>query len=81
MTARLTLRTMSGYVACKMTRLTEWREARSLTKRDLADLTGYSESTFSLIESGKRRLSLEAKVTIARRLGVPIRELFEVDNG
>ncbi|HUP68498.1 MAG TPA: helix-turn-helix transcriptional regulator [Acidimicrobiales bacterium] len=60
-------------------RLREWRIAHDLTLEEQADLTGASISMLSLAERGLRNLSWPMKVKIARRLGVPIRELFEVE--
>jgi transcriptional regulator with XRE-family HTH domain len=66
-------------MATQMTKLREWRVGNDYTLQEVADLTGVSESMLSLVERGRRNLSPRARVTVARRLGVPIGELFEVD--
>jgi transcriptional regulator with XRE-family HTH domain len=58
--------------------LREWRERNRLTLEELGDLVGYTRSHLSRIERGERALSAEAKVRMARRLGVPIRKLFPI---
>lgn len=60
------------------TPLRAWREARGYTLEEVSALTGYSAATLSGAETGRRRLSPAAKVTISRRLGAPLRELFPV---
>lgn len=61
------------------TRLALWRAHQKLTMREASDLTGLSPSMWSRLESGERRASRELKLRISRALGVPISELFEVD--
>ena len=61
------------------TKLREWRVRRRLTLREISDLTGISPPMLSLAERGERRLAPLTKVAIARRLGAPLRELFEVE--
>ena len=61
-------------------RLRLWRMGAGWTLEEVADLTGYSVSQLSRAERGERNLSPTAKVRISRCLGVPIRELFEVDD-
>ena len=63
----------------KGSRLRSWRERERLTLADMGALTGYSASMLSLVEGGKRRLSREGKVMLSRRLGVPLRDLFAVE--
>ena len=60
-------------------RLREWRLAEDLTLDEVAGLVGLSVSMVSLVERGKRNLSPRAKVLFARRLGLPVRELFYVE--
>ena len=62
-----------------MTSLKQWREKERLTLEEVGDLVGYSAAMLCRIEQGVRRPSREAKVRIARRLGVPIRALFPVE--
>jgi transcriptional regulator with XRE-family HTH domain len=60
--------------------LREWRERNRLTLEELGDLVGYTRSHLSRVERGERALSAEAKVRIARRLGVQIRKLFPLQD-
>lgn len=60
-------------------RLRVWRIEAGWTLEEMADLTGYSVSQLSRAERGERNLSPAAKVRISRCLGVPIRDLFELD--
>ena len=62
-----------------VTRLQKWRIAADLTLEEESDLTGYSTAMLSLAERGLREFSPMAKVHIARRLGVAISDLFEVE--
>ena len=61
-----------------MTRLREWRERQRLTLEDVADLTGVSIAMLSRVERGERQMAPMTRVALARRLGVPVRELFGV---
>ena len=56
-----------------------WRQKNRLTLEDISDLTGLSVSMLSRVERGQRHLSLKAKVLLARRLGVRIRDLFPAE--
>lgn len=56
-----------------------WRTGEGLTLDEVADLTGLSKSYVSRIERGERQPTPHTKVLIARRLGVEVRDLFEVD--
>jgi transcriptional regulator with XRE-family HTH domain len=60
-------------------RLRCWRASEELTLADLADLTGYSKPYLSRVERGERSPSPKAKVTMARRLGVAVRDIFDVE--
>ena len=75
----MTKRLASGQARENGSRLRTWREQERLTLAEVSALTGYSEPMLSLVETGKRRLSRQGKVLLARRLGVPLRELFEVE--
>lgn len=57
----------------------KWRNNRGFTLAEVADLIGVEESVLSRIERGERTLSVRAKVAVARRLGVRLRDLFELD--
>jgi transcriptional regulator with XRE-family HTH domain len=61
------------------TQFRTWRRKNRLALEDIADLTGFSISMLSRVERGKRNLSPKAKVTLAKRLGVHIRDLFPVE--
>jgi transcriptional regulator with XRE-family HTH domain len=61
-------------------RLRLWRIVEGLTLDEVADLTNYSVSMLSRAERGQRVFSPKAKVVIARRLGVRVADLFEVDD-
>ncbi|WP_231974347.1 helix-turn-helix domain-containing protein [Pseudonocardia sp. HH130630-07] len=56
-------------------RLRELRRRRGTTLADLAELTGFSISTLSRLESGKRRPTLEFLVPLARAYRVPLDDL------
>lgn len=69
-----------AFVSARLnSRLREWRINNNLTLEEESDLTGVSVSMLSLAERGLRNLRPATKVKIARRLGVPVRELFEVE--
>lgn len=54
------------------------RQAAELSLLDVSDLTGLSVSMLSGVERGERALAPRTKVTVARRLGVRVRDLFDV---
>jgi transcriptional regulator with XRE-family HTH domain len=62
-----------------ISRLRRWRKANDLSLDELADLTGISKPMLSRAERGERRLAPLTRVKVARRLGVPVRDLFEVE--
>jgi transcriptional regulator with XRE-family HTH domain len=62
-----------------MTPLKEWREKHGLSLEDLSDLVGYSPSALCRYEQGERRPSREAKIRIAKRLGLRIRDVFPLE--
>jgi transcriptional regulator with XRE-family HTH domain len=47
---------------------------------DIAGLTGYSEAMLSRAERGEPVFSAMARVRVARRLGVPVADLFDPDD-
>ncbi len=59
------------------TRLKRWRMDQGLTLEEVAGLVGMSTAMLSLAERRLRKLSPMAKVSIARRLAVPLHLLFE----
>jgi transcriptional regulator with XRE-family HTH domain len=56
-------------------RLRALRRQRGMTLADVAVTTGFSESTLSRIESGKRRATLELLLPLARAYDVPLDDL------
>jgi XRE family transcriptional regulator, regulator of sulfur utilization len=62
-----------------ITKLLNWRIDRSWTQDEVADLAGLSKAYISRLERGERCATPRTKVEIARRLGAPISELFEVE--
>lgn len=68
------------FVETRTSKLGQWRTQEGLTLEELADLTGLSASMLSRVERGLRRLKPATRVVVARRLGVPIRDLFEVED-
>ncbi|MEU8275718.1 helix-turn-helix domain-containing protein [Microbispora bryophytorum] len=60
------------------TRFRAWRLAKELSLDEVADLTGLSKAMLSRAERGQRELAPMTKVKVARRLGVAVRDLFEV---
>lgn len=70
------LRVVSALVTTS--RLRNWRTDRGLTIQEVSDLTGLSVPFLSRVERGERHLSAMARVKFARRLEVPVAELFEL---
>lgn len=60
-------------------RLRLWRAENGLTLEETADLTGLSISMLSRVERGERNLAPLTKVQVARRLGVAVHEIFDVE--
>lgn len=60
-------------------RLRQWRAEMDFSLAETSGLTGYSVPMLSRIERGERCPSAKAKVVIARRLGVPVSDLFPVE--
>jgi transcriptional regulator with XRE-family HTH domain len=56
-----------------------WRLENGLSLQELSDLTGISTAMLSRAERGLRSFAPLTKVRIARLLGVPVSELFEVE--
>jgi transcriptional regulator with XRE-family HTH domain len=61
-------------------RLRELRRQQGLSLRSLAEKSGLSANTLSLIENGKTSPSVATLQQIALALNVPITAFFEVDN-
>lgn len=62
------------------TKLRAWRESKGYTLEDVSGLTGVSVPMLSKVETGHRQLAPDTKVRLAHRLGVQVRELFEVED-
>ena len=60
-------------------RLRQWRVDNGLSLQELSDLTGLSPSGLSRLERGQRQPLPLTRVKIARRLGVTVGSLFEVE--
>lgn len=58
--------------------LRRWRAEHGLTLDEVAGLTGYSKAYLSRLERGERCPAPLTKVAVARRLGAPIEDLFDV---
>ena len=61
-------------------KLRQWRVGNELTLEEMSDLTGLSVAMLSRVERGERRLAPLTRVRVARRLGVPVRSLFDVED-
>lgn len=61
-------------------RLRQWRVENDLTLEDLSGLTGVSVSMLSRVERGHKQLAPLTRVRVARRLGAPVADLFEVES-
>lgn len=59
-------------------KLRAWRTSKGLSLDDVSALTGLSKGMLSHSERGERELAALTKVRMARRLGVPVRSLFDV---
>lgn len=60
-------------------RIRDLRKARGLTQPTLAERSGVAEKYLSDIERGKVNVSLTIMSRLAAGLGVPVKELFVVD--
>lgn len=72
---------MSGNAASVGQRIRAGREALGWTQSDLADRLGCTQTAVSYWESGRRGLSLDDLVDVARVLGVPAAELLPDRHG
>lgn len=66
-------------VQAEANRLRTWRREKGLSLADVASLTGVTPSMLSRVERGERRLAPLTRVAVARRLGVSVAALFDVD--
>src|ERR1700722_16332347 len=62
-------------------RLQSLREKRGLTQEELAAKIGRSVDTVGNIERGINATKLETGQRLARSLGIPLRDLFDIDAG
>ncbi|HEY0094526.1 MAG TPA: helix-turn-helix transcriptional regulator [Archangium sp.] len=69
----------SGHLQGLARRIRTLRERRGLTQEDFAARCGISVSFASLLERGERSPSYETLVQVAGALGVPLAELFRVE--
>ena len=53
-----------------------WRQQRNLTQKQLAEKVGVTPGFISLIEIGKRRVSLESLLSICTELEITLNELL-----
>jgi transcriptional regulator with XRE-family HTH domain len=58
-------------------RLAQMRKERKISQEQLAELSGLNRPYISGIEHGKRNVSLEVIVSLAKALGIQTKELFE----
>ncbi|WP_075351369.1 helix-turn-helix domain-containing protein [Algoriphagus marinus] len=58
-------------------RLAQMRKERKISQEQLAELSGLNRPYISGIEQGKRNVSLEVIVSLAKALGIKTKELFE----
>ena len=56
------------------------RAMNDLTQADLAEKVGVSRQTISYLETGRYMPSLKIAYKIAKIFGVPIEEIFELDD-
>ena len=57
-------------------RIKFWRQQRSLTQERLAEMVELSPGFISLIETGKKRASLETLLSICRALNITLNDLL-----
>ena len=57
-------------------RIKFWRQQRSLTQEQLAEMVELTPGFISLIETGKKRASLETLISICRALNITLNDLL-----
>ena len=62
-----------------LTKLRAWRTAQGYSLDEVSGLTGVSVPMLSRVENGQRQLAPHTRVVVARRLGVRLAELFDVE--
>jgi len=61
-------------------RIEQARDARGLSRGELADLVGVHYQTMGYLERGEYNPSLELALKIARALGAPLEEIFWLED-
>lgn len=61
-----------------ISKLKDWRLLEGLSLEEVSALTGVSVGQLSKVERGLANMAPLTRVQVARRLGVPLRELFDV---
>jgi putative transcriptional regulator len=61
-------------------RIEQARDAKSLSRGELADLVGVHYQTMGYLERGEYNPSLELALKIARALEVPLEDIFWLDD-
>ena len=61
-------------------RIEQARDARGLSRGELADLVGVHYQTMGYLERGEYNPSLELALKIARALEVPVQEIFWLED-
>ncbi len=56
------------------------RRSADLTQQALADIVGVTRQTILSIERGRYRPSVELALELARAFGLPVEELFELED-
>ena len=62
-----------------MNKVASYRKHKRLSQKQLASLVGVHPSYIALIELGLRKPSLDIALKLSRILGVPVEELFPVE--
>lgn len=57
-------------------KLSYFRKKKKLTQQEVAAKLGIAVSTYSMIESGQRGISLDKAYALAKLYGITIEELF-----
>lgn len=57
-------------------RIRFWRQQRNLTQEQLAEKVGLTPGFISLIEIGKRRVSLESLLSLCRTLNITLNDFL-----
>jgi DNA-binding XRE family transcriptional regulator len=70
-----------GDSAPVVNRIEQARDAKSLSRGELADLVGVHYQTMGYLERGEYNPSLELALKIARVLELPLEEIFWLQDG